>query len=48
MIQMNFLTKQKQTHRHRIQNYGHQGERRGEGELRNLGLIDIHYYIQNR
>ena len=31
MIQMNLFTKQKQTHRHRKQIYGYQGERLGRG-----------------
>ena len=33
-----FLTKQKQTHRHRVQNYGHQ--RGKDGEREKLGIWD--------
>ena len=44
MIQMNLFTKQKQTHRHRKQTYGYQGERWG-GWIKSLGLADTNYYI---
>ena len=38
---MNISTKQKQTHRHREQICGCQGEREmGEGRSKNLGLAD--------
>ena len=37
MIQMNFFTKQKQTHRHRKQIYAYQ---RGEGKRGKLGVRD--------
>ena len=33
MIQMNLLTKQKQTHRHRKQTYGYQSGKEREGKL---------------
>ena len=33
MIQMNLFTIQKQTHRHRKQTYGYQGEREGRDKL---------------
>ena len=42
MIQINFLTKQKQTHRHRVQNYGHQ--RGKDGEREKLGIWDYQIY----
>ena len=45
MIQINLFTKQKQTHRHRKQIYGNQRGKGREGQIRNLGLIDTHYYI---
>ena len=41
MIQMNLLAKQKQTHRYRKQR-----GKEGEGSIRNLGLIDTHYYVK--
>ena len=37
MIQMNLFTKQKQTHRHRKQTYGHQ---RGKGGVDKLEVWD--------
>ena len=36
-IQMNLLTKQKETHRHRKQTYGYQ---KGKGERYKLGVWD--------
>ena len=41
-IQMNLFTKEKQTHRHRKQNYGFQ---RGSRKYQ-LGLTDTHLYIK--
>ena len=38
-IQMNFFTKQKQTHRHKKQTYGYQ-RGRGEEERHKLGVWD--------
>ena len=42
---MNLFTKQKQVHRHRKQTnlWLSKGEL-GEGQVRNLGLADKHYY----
>ena len=49
MIQIDFFKKQKHTYRHRKQIYGYQREKMGEGEInQELGLTDIHCYIQNR
>ena len=46
---MNLHAKQKQTHRHRKQTYGHQrGEGVGEGQIRTMGLTDTKYYTYNR
>ena len=45
---MNLFTKQKQTLRHRKQTYYCQKGKKGEGQIRNLGLTDTHYYIHNR
>ena len=42
MAQMNLSTKQKQTHRHREQTCGCQGE--GERWTGCLGLVDENYY----
>ena len=42
---MDLFIKQKQTHRHRKQTYGYQRENGGEGQIRNMGLTDTHYYI---
>ena len=40
--------KQKQTHRHREQTCGCQGEGEvGEGRIGRLGSADANYYIQN-
>ena len=36
--------KEKQTHRHREQTWGCQGE--GEGWIGSLGLVDTNYYIR--
>ena len=48
MAQMNLLTKQKQTHRHREQTCGYQGGRKvGKGWSWRLGLADVSYYIEN-
>ena len=48
MTQINLTTKQKQTHRHKEQTCGGQGEGRvGEGWSGRLGLADVSYYIQN-
>ena len=41
MIQMNLSRKQKQTHRHREQNYGCQGEGWGEEWIGSLGSADV-------
>ena len=38
MIQMNLVTKQKQTHRLREQTYGYWGEEWGEGIVREFGI----------
>ena len=38
MMQMNLLTKQKQTHKFREQTYNYRGEGWEEGQLVNLGL----------
>ena len=46
IIQMNVYAKQKQTHRHRKQTCGYQmGERKGEGQIRGMKLIDTNYHI---
>ena len=45
MIQMNLFTKQKQTHRHGKQTYGHQSGKGEEGCIRSLGLTHTHKYI---
>ena len=46
--QMNVSMKQKQTHRHREQTCGYQGEEGvGEGRIGSLGLADANYYIKN-
>ena len=43
---MNLSTKQKQTHEHREQTCGCQGERElGEGSSGRLGLADANHYI---
>ena len=43
---MNVYVKQKQTHTYRKQICGFQrGERRGEGQIRSMGLTDKNYYI---
>ena len=46
MIQMNLLTKQKQTQRHRKQTYGYpqRTEVVAEGQIRSMGLTDTNYY----
>ena len=45
---MNFSMKQKQTHRHREQTCGCQGEEEvEEGGIGSLGLADANYYIEN-
>ena len=42
---MNLYTKQKQTHRHRKQTYGHQrGEGGWEEQIRSMELTDTNYY----
>ena len=46
IIQINVYTKQKQTHRYRIQTCGYQrGEGRGERQIRRIGLRNTNYYI---
>ena len=46
---MNLSMKQKQTHRHREQTCGCQGEEGvGEGWTGSLGLVDANYYVQKR
>ena len=42
---MNLSTKQ--THGHREQTCGCQGERGGEGRIGSVGLADANYYIEN-
>ena len=42
---MNLYAKQKQTDRHRRQTYDYQRRTWGEGQSRNMGLIDTNYYI---
>ena len=45
---MNISTKQKQTHRHREQTWGCQGEDGvGEERIGSLGLADSSYYIED-
>ena len=46
MTQMNLSTKQRETHRHRGQTCGCQGEVGvGKGRIGSLGLADANYYI---
>ena len=40
VIQMNLLTKQKQTHRYSKQTYGYQKGQQGEGKEKKLGVSD--------
>ena len=47
MIQMNFFTKQKQSHRHRKQTYSYQ-RRKGEGINWSMGLTNTHCRVKNR
>ena len=43
---MSLSMKQKQTHRHREQTWGYQGEGGvGEGWIGSLGLADTNYYV---
>ena len=45
---MNIYTKQKQSHRHRKQTYGHQKEKEEGGEeeqMRKMGLTNTNCYI---
>lgn len=45
MTQMNLLTKQKQTQRHREQTWLPRGRGVREGWIGSLGLADANYYI---
>ena len=45
MTQMNLSMKRKQTHRHREQTFGSQGEGGWEEWTRSLGLVDTNYFI---
>ena len=44
MIQMNFFTKQKKSHRHRKETYGYQ-RGKGKGGTRRLDLTHTCYYV---
>ena len=44
-----YIAKQKQTHRYRKQTRDYLWkEGRGEGQIRDRGLRDINYYVQNK
>ena len=45
MIQMDLFTKQKQTHRHKIQTRLPEGKGGRDGSISNLGVANTHYYI---
>ena len=46
-IQVNLFTKQKQTQRHRKHTYGYQRGKRGQRQIRCLGLANTNCYILN-
>ena len=46
MTQMNITIKQKQTHKHREQICGCQGEEVGNGSIGSLGLANVSYYVK--